>query len=591
MAVFVPLAFTGGLTGSLFREFALTLAGAVLISGVVALTITPMMAARLLRRDSNSRFQRIVDSSFYRLTGRYHRLLSGSLGYRSITLTVVVVLVVLTGYLFVNTSGQLAPDEDSGALFAVVNAPSYATSEYTNLYALQMRDLTSDLEELDISFSTIGFGGQTNSGFMIWVFKEWGNRDRSQAELQQDIQARISKVAGVEAFVFAPPTLPGSGGGLPISMVLQSTSSADLVYEVAEEIRQQARASGQFIVVQNSLSFDARQVKVTIDRARASALNLSVRDISRTLSLLVGDSAVSQFNRDANSYDIIMQVPEIFRSNPEKLGAFFVRSVDGQMVPLSSVVSVTTTVMPDAIEQFNQLNSATLSALPLPGVTTGDGLAVLQDIARRTIPDGFFLNYSGQSRLEVQEGNTIVVAFVLAIVVIYLVLAAQFESFRDPLIILMSVPLSMFGAIVPLNLGLDTLNIYTQVGLITLIGLITKHGILMVEFANQIRREEGLGRLDGIIRSASVRLRPILMTTAATALGVVPLMLAAGSGAAARFSIGLVIFSGLLIGTLFTLFVVPMFYTFISPAELAKAAERPADEARWQDADTGSSRG
>jgi multidrug efflux pump len=269
-------------------------------------------------------------------------------------------------------------------------------------------------------------------------------------------------------------------------------------------------------------------------------------------------------------------VPQKYRSNPEQLGNFFIRSVTGEMVPLSAVVKVSTGVAPSAIEQFNQLNSATISALPLPGVTTGDGLATIEEIARPLLPDGFFIDYSGQSRLEVEEGNTIVIAFALAIIVIYLVLAAQFESFRDPLIIMMAVPLSIFGAVVPLNLGLGTLNIYTQVGLITLIGLITKHGILLVEFANQQRRERGLSRTEAIIASAKVRLRPILMTTAAMSLGVVPLIIAAGAGAAARYSMGLVIFTGILVGTCFTLFVVPMFYTYISRKEMKAAAEAPA---------------
>lgn len=270
-----------------------------------------------------------------------------------------------------------------------------------------------------------------------------------------------------------------------------------------------------------------------------------------------------------------MQVPEQYRDNPEKLGEFFVRSVNGKMVPLSAVVSISTNASPASIDQFNQLNSATIAALPVPGVTTGDGLKAIEDIARPLLPAGFFIDYSGQSRLESEQGNTILIAFALAIVVIYLVLAAQFESFRDPLIIMMSVPLSIFGAIVPLNLGLGTLNIYTQVGLITLIGLITKHGILLVEFANQQREEHGMTAREAIIASAKVRLRPILMTTAAMALGVVPLILASGAGAAARYSMGLVIFFGVIVGTIFTLFVVPMFYTYISRKELKAHVELP----------------
>ncbi|MEP9390085.1 efflux RND transporter permease subunit [Mesorhizobium sp. KR9-304] len=572
-AVFAPLAFTGGLTGSLFREFALTLAGAVVISGLVAVSITPMMAARILKGGEHGRFQRIVDRTFDTVAGRYERLVSGSLKYRPVTLMIVVALVAVTGFMFVKTSSELAPEEDSGALFSLVTAPRYATTEYTSLYADQMMELTKEIEELRAYFTVVGFGGQTNSGIALWAFKDWGDRERSQKELQQDIQGRLSKVAGVQALVFAPPSLPGAGGGLPISMVIQSTSDPSQVYEIAEQVKQKAQESGRFIVVQNTLAFDAPQVTLSIDRDRAAALNLPISEIGSTLSLLVGGGAVAQFDRDSNSYDIIMQVPEKLRGNPEHLGSYYVRSVTGDMVPLSAVVSVSTNASPAAIEQFNQLNSATISALPVPGVTTGDGLQTIEDIARPLLPAGFFIDYSGQSRLEKEQGNTIAIAFVLAVVVIYLVLAAQFESFRDPLIIMMSVPLSIFGALLPLNLGLGTLNIYTQVGLITLIGLITKHGILMVEFANQQREEHGLSQMEAIIASARVRLRPILMTTAAMALGVVPLIAAQGAGAAARYSMGLVIFSGILIGTLFTLFVVPMFYTLISRRHLATAPD------------------
>ncbi len=574
-AVFAPLAFTGGLTGALFREFAVTLAGAVIISGIVAVTITPMMSARLLQKGGHSRFQVLVDRAFDRLAGWYERRVNGSLDYRSITILMVVVLAGLTGYLFTKTSTELAPEEDSGALFAFVNAPPYATSEYTRTYIDQMRALTQDLPELSANFSIVGFGGATNSGIALWAFKDWAERDRSQAEIQAELQGKINAVAGVQAFVFAPPSLPGAGGGLPISVILQSTGPSDRIFEVAEEVKAAAMASGRFIVVQNSLSYNASQIVMRIDRERAAALNLPARDIGTTLGLLVGGGAVAQFDRDNNSYDVIMQVPDEYRNNPERLTDFYIRSATGQMVPLSAVVTVETRVAPTAIEQFNQLNSTTISALPIPGVSTGDALQVIVDEAQRIMPDGFFIDYSGQSRLEVTEGNTILLAFGLAVVVIYLVLAAQFESFRDPLIIMMSVPLSIFGAIVPLNLGLGTLNIYTQVGLITLIGLITKHGILLVEFANQARRERGLSARDGIVAAAKVRLRPILMTTAAMALGVIPLITADGAGAAARYSVGLVIFSGLTIGTLFTLFVVPAFYTLISRKELAKPVEDP----------------
>jgi multidrug efflux pump len=574
-AVFAPLAFTGGLTGALFREFAVTLAGSVVLSGIIAITITPMMAARLLKSGTPGRFQRIVDGTFARVEHVYERAVTGSLNYRPLTLIIVLALVGVTGFMFTKTSSELAPEEDQGFLLSLVTAPRYATSDYTETYVNQILGLVKDIPETRAQFSAVAFGGTTNSAFVGFAFKDWAQRKRNSKELQADITSRIAKVAGVQAFVFAPPTLPGSGGGLPIAMVVRSTGDSSEVYEAAEQIKNKAQASGRFIVVQNSMAYDAPQVTVTIDRDRAAALNLPIAEIGQTLTLLVGGAEVAQFDRDSNSYDIVPQVPQEFRDNPEKLGEYFVRSVTGQMVPLSAVVKISTNASPAAIEQFNQLNSSTISALPLPGVTTGDGLKVLEDIAKESLPDTFFIDYSGQSRQEKEQGNTILIAFAAAVIVIYLVLAAQFESFRDPLIIMMAVPLSIFGAIVPLNLGLGTLNIYTQVGLITLIGLITKHGILLVEFANQQREIHGLRRRDAIIASAKVRLRPILMTTAAMALGVVPLIISSGAGAAARYSMGLVIFTGILVGTTFTLFVVPMFYTFIASKDLPHHAEKP----------------
>lgn len=581
-AVLAPLAFTGGLTGALFAEFALTLAGTVIISGIVALTITPAMAARLLRHGNVGRFQRIVDNASDGLSNWYERRVSSSLDYKPVTLLMVLALLGATGFMFLNTSTELAPDEDQGALFAFLNGPRYATTQYTSLYIDKVSEDTADIPEVDVAFSIAGFGGSKNTGIYIWSLKDWADRERGQAEIQAEIQGRLAMNTGVEGFVFAPPSLPGAGGGLPVSLVIQSIYSPERVVEIAEEIRGKAMASGRFIVVQNSLSFDAPQVTVTIDRDRAASLNVPVSEIGNTLGLLVGGNAVAQFDLDSNSYDIITQVPQEWRNNPKHLGMFFVRSSTGQMVPLSSVVSASTGASAASIEQFNQLNSATLTALPAIGTSTGDGLAQLEDIANQVLPEGFFLDYSGQSRLEVAQGNTILLAFAAAVVVIYLVLAAQFESFRDPFIILMSVPLSIFGAILPLNLGLGTLNIYSQVGLITLIGLITKHGILMVEFANQQRHEHKLSRQEAIVIAAKTRLRPILMTTAAMALAVVPLIIAEGAGAAARQAIGLVIFTGLIIGTMFTLFVVPMFYTLISKSDAAYAATRAIQEKMFE---------
>ena len=573
-AVLSPLAFTGGLTGALFQEFAFTLAGSVILSGVIALTITPMMSGRILKEGHATGFAAFVDRTFDRFAGWYERRVSSSLDYRPVTLSVVGVLVATMGFMFAHTRTELAPEEDQGAVIAMLQAPRYATADYTAHYIDALSTATDDIEELRTKFSIAGFGGSDSMGIHIWALKDWAERGRTQKQIQEEIQQSINASTGLQGFAFAPPTLPGTGGGLPISVVVQSIHGPDRVAEVAEEIRRRAQATHKFIFVQNSLSYDAPEVRVTIDRDRAAALNVPVSDIGTTLGLMVGGAAVAQFDRDANSYDVILQVPQEFRANPEDLGRYFVRAATGDMVPLSAVVKMASGTMAAKVEQFNQLNSATISALPIPGQSSGDGLAAIVQIAREVMPEGFFLDYSGQSRLEQTQGNTLMLAFAAAVVVIYLVLAAQFESFRDPLIILMSVPLTIFGAVLPLNLGLGTLNIYSQVGLITLIGLITKHGILMVEFANQSRERAGLTRRAAIVAAAKTRLRPILMTTAAMALAVVPLVLAEGAGAAAREAMGIVMFSGLLIGTAFTLFVVPMFYTFIAPSDAAMEAER-----------------
>ncbi len=577
-AVYAPIGFTQGLTGALFREFAFTLAGAVIISGIVAVTLSPMMSARLLKPHTpgGSRgFAGLVDRIFTAVEGWYGRRLAGSLKYRPVTLVLVAIILATTGFLFVKTPSELAPEEDQGVFLGLVNVPSYATADYTEVFSRKWTKAFETIPEIDDTFLIIGSdgGGGAFTGFKLLP---WDERTRPVSQIKQDIQTMLDGNPGVQAFVFAPPSLPGATDGLPIQFVVRSIGDPAQVYEVAEEITRRAQASGKFIIVQNSMTYDTPRARIVVDRDRAAALGVRVSEIGTTLGALVGNAQISKFDRDDRSYDVITQVPKIDRFNPERLGQYYVRAANGTMVPLSALVKIDTSAAPAAIEQFNQLNSATISGLPLPGVATSVGLATIRDIARELMPAGFFEDYAGQSRLEVQEGSSILLAFGLAVIVIYLVLAAQFESFRDPLIIMMSVPLSIFGAMIFLNAGLATLNIYTQVGLITLVGLITKHGILMVEFANELQAKERLGKLEAIQRAASVRLRPILMTTAAMVLGVIPLITATGAGAAARFSMGLVIASGMSIGTLFTLFVVPMFYTYLAGDKRPAAETVPA---------------
>ncbi len=578
-AVYAPIGFAQGLTGALFREFAFTLAGAVIISGIVAVTLSPMMASKLLKSHGEGGpkgFAGLIERTFTWIENRYHAMLAATLNVRWATLIMVAAMIGTTGFLFLNTSSELAPEEDQGVFLGIVNAPKYANSDYSQFYVREFHKLRDEIPEIRDSFSIVGNDGG-GGGFFGFKLTDWNERTKPAAQTKQQIQAAVAGSPGVQAFVFSRPSLPGTGGGLPVQFVIRSLGSPEQVYEVAEEIRKKAQSSGRFIVVQNSMSFETPQARIVIDRDRAASLGVQVSDIGTTLDALVGGASISKFDRENRSYDVITQVRQQDRTNPELLGKYYVRSASGAMVPLSALVSFETQPAPAAIEQFNQLNSATISGIPLPTVTSADGLAEIEQIARQVMPAGFFVDYVGQSRQEKIAGNTLLIAFGLAVLIIYLVLAAQFESFRDPFIILMSVPLSLFGAMLFLNLGLATLNIYTQVGLITLIGLITKHGILMVEFANDQQRLHGADRRHAIEQAAKVRLRPILMTTAAMVLGVIPLLTATGAGAAARFSMGLVIATGMAIGTLFTLFVVPMFYTFISSRK-AMAEPEPEPE-------------
>jgi len=563
-AVYAPIGFTQGLTGSLFREFAFTLAGAVIISGIVAVTLSPMMSSRLLKPHGagTSRFARLVDRIFTGVENWYSRRLSGSLEYRWVTMILVFALLGTTGFMFSRTASELAPEEDQGAYLGVVLVPPYANSDYTQLFTQALTQARETIPDISDGFLIVGTDG-AGGAFIGFKLKPWNER-RPGPVIKAEIQKMLDANAGVKAFVFAPPSLPGAGGGLPIQYVIRSIGSYEQVYEVSEQIRQRAVATGRFIVVQNSATYGTPRATIQIDRDRAAVLGVAIADIGNTLGALVGGAPISKFDRDNRSYDVISQVAQVDRLNPERLGQYFVRSASGTMVPLSALIKIETSASPAMLEQFNQLNSATISALPLPGVASGDGLKVLRDIAQEVMPSGFFEDYAGQSRLEIQEGGAIVLAFGLAVLIIYLVLAAQFESFRDPFVIMMAVPLSLFGAMIFLNLGVATLNIYTQVGLITLVGLITKHGILMVEFANDQQVRHGMTKRQAIETAAKVRLRPILMTTAAMVLGVLPLLTATGAGASARFSMGLIIAAGMSIGTIFTLFVVPMFYTLIA---------------------------
>jgi multidrug efflux pump len=577
-AVYAPIGFLGGVTGTLFREFAFTLAGAVIISGIVAVTLSPMMCSLLLRREmTQGRLARLVDRMFSRLAEAYGRRLDRSLDYRPVTALFVAAIFVALGFMYLNTSKELAPEEDQGVLFAVTKAPQYANLDYMQIYGAELDKALASVPESDLRFVINGRGG-ANQGFAGTILKPWNERERSAGAIKPELQAKVGAVPGVQAFVFSLPPLPGSVGGLPVQMVMTSPGG-DFVplYEAMERLKETARQSGLFMVADSDLAFNQPTIRIDIDRSKANELGVTMQAIGDTLALMVGENYVNRFNLEGRSYQVIPQVPRVDRLTPESLTGYFVTSASGQPVPLSNLVTVTTTTAPNALTRYNQLNSATFQAVPMPGVTIGQAVDFLEQQAA-ALPSGFSHAYLSDSRQYVTEGNQLVIVFFFALIVIFLVLAAQFESLRDPLVILVSVPLSICGALIPLFFGAATINIYTQVGLVTLIGVISKHGILMVEFANQLQIRHGLDRRQAIERAARVRLRPILMTTAAMVVGVMPLVMATGAGAASRFSIGLVVAAGMTIGTLFTLFVLPAVYTVLAKDHVAAARSTRARE-------------
>jgi multidrug efflux pump len=575
-AVYAPIGFLGGLTGALFREFAFTLAGSVIVSGVIALTLSPMMCSIFLKSAEEGRFAKIVNRVFGAMTRWYGRRLDRSLDYRPITGLFALTILGLVGFLYMHTSKELAPEEDQGIVFAVIKSPQYANIDYANFYGEKLDKVFAGFPETDLRFAINGTNGP-NNGIAGMLLKPWDERERSSIKLKPLVQAQLSKIEGANAFAFNLPPLPGGPGGLPIQMVINSTEGFQAVYEQMVKLKAAARKSGLFIVSDSDLDFNQPVVRVKIDRTKASDLGVTMQSIGNTLAVLLGGNYINRFNLEGRSYQVIPQVPREKRLSPESLGDYYVASAAGQQVPLSTLVSIETATDPNALTHYNQLNSATFQAVPMPGVTVGQAVDFLEGEAKN-LPTGFSHDYLADSRQYVHEGNQLAVTFGFALIIIFLVLAAQFESLRDPLVIMISVPMAIVGAMLPLFFGVATMNIYTQVGLLTLVGLISKHGILMVEFANELQLKEGLDRRSAIEMAARVRLRPILMTTAAMVTGLIPLLTASGAGAASRFSIGLVVVAGMSIGTLFTLFVLPAVYVAIATDHRAGAESERAKE-------------
>ncbi len=567
--VYAPIGFVSGLTGALFREFAFTLAGAVVVSGVIALTLSPMMCSLLLRPPEKGArgFPELLDRIFDGLRRAYQSRLRKTLNFRAMTMLILAGVLALTGIMFLSTPKELAPEEDQGAIFALIKSPQYANLDYLEKATEQVQTAADRIPEKDHVFLINGSAG-VHQGFGGLILKPWAARKRNQKEILTELQPMLSAVTGAQIIAFSPPSLPGSTGGPPIQFVVRSIGDYKEIAEVMAKIEAAAKESGLFIFTDSDLKFDLPQIELKIDADKANRLGLNMQEIGSSLATLLGANYVNQFSMNGRSYHVIAQAPRDFRLTPDWLTRYQLRTKTGDLVSLATVADISRSVQPNGLPTFQQLNSATLQAVPFPGHTMGEAVAFLQQKAKQLLPHGFTVDYQGESRQFVHEGNTLLLTFVFALIVIFLVLAAQFESYRDPLIILIALPTSMFGALLPLNIlgvvGAASMNIYSQIGLVTLIGLISKHGILMVEFANRMQDEEGMSRREAIEHAAAVRLRPILMTTAAMVVGMIPLIIAEGAGARSRFAIGVVIASGMSIGTLFTLFVTPAMYTLIA---------------------------
>ncbi|WP_444944857.1 efflux RND transporter permease subunit [Microbulbifer sp. ZKSA006] len=562
-AVFAPIGFLGGLTGSLFREFAFALAAAVLVSGIVALTLSPMMASYTLKPfTSRTWFAQFVDRQFFSLKNGYRSALTKVLHYRFIVLILAFMISVAPVYMYRNSQHELSPVEDQATILTAMKGPQHVNIDYTESFSKRLEEKFRQVPESNGTF--IINGPNVNEAFGGMTFTPWERRERKASDIQQQLQMDVSDIEGQQVFIFPLPTLPASTGGMPVQMVVSSSLSEQTIHDTVEALKDAAINSGLFMILDSNLSIDKPVMLLDVDRDKANKLGIRMQNISDTLAIYINENYINRINIGGRTYEVIPQVAEKYRLTPSSFDDFYLNTDSGVQVPLSSVISIRETAEPNKLYQFNQLNSATLGAIPAPGVSMGEAVGFLQRYADSSFPDGFSYDWLGDSRQFVKEGNEIMIMFALAILVIYLTLAVQFESLRDPIVIMMSVPLSLFGALIPIYFGYTTINIYTQIGLVTLIGLISKHGILIVEFANQLQNNEKLSPKESIIEASSVRLRPILMTTTAMVVGLLPLVTASGAGAESRFALGVVIVVGMLFGTLFTLFAVPAFYTLVA---------------------------
>jgi multidrug efflux pump len=563
VAVYAPIGFMGGLVGSLFTEFAFTLAGAVVISGIIALTLSPMLASKVLKpHGESSRFESTVEGLFEKLANLYQRSLT--IVVKAVSPVIMFALVVLVSIFFMVmlSEKELAPTEDRGIILFQGKGPQTATLEYLQKYGAEMQTAFEQVPGYDETFMLVGMTS-SDAVFGGFKMKPWSERDISQFDIMPQLQASVANITGLKTALFPIPSLPGSSGGLPFQFVVTSGSDFNQLNQVADELVGAAMQSGNFTFVQKSIDIDKPVTRVKVDRDRAADLGLSMEEIGQELSSMLGGGYINRFNMEGRSYEVIPQVERYARDSELAINDYYIRADSGELVPLGSVVNFEHDVEPSSRTQFNQLNSITIEGIPVPSVPMGDAVGFMKAKAADILPRGFSYDFKGESRQFENSGSALIVTFFISLLVIYLVLAAQFESWRDPLIILVSVPMSIAGAMAFIMLGFASMNIYTQVGLITLIGVVAKNGILIVEFANTLQ-QRGRDKREAVIEAAAIRLRPIIMTSLALIVAMIPLLIAVGPGAQSRFAIGITIVAGLGIGTILTLYVLPAFYIVLA---------------------------
>ncbi|MFZ4652165.1 MAG: efflux RND transporter permease subunit, partial [Rubrivivax sp.] len=581
-AVFAPLAFTPGRTGRLFVEFALTLAGAVIVSGFVALTLTPMMCSKLLHHESNPTFfDRGMERVLVAITNGYTVALRWVLGQRWIVLLVMVAAGGGSWWLFTNAKSELAPMEDRGVILTTVNAPDGSTLEYTARYLRAIERITGEYKEFDRTFIVAG-NPTVAQGSAVLRAVDWSERSKSTIQIARELSPRVGSLPGVTAFPVTPPSLGQGFRDRPINFVVVTSDSYDNLSRAAQGMLAEMAKNPGLVAPDIDLRLNKPELFLEVDRDRAADAGVSVEQVARMVETMLGGRAVTRYKRDADQYDVLVQTTPSGRTTPEDIDRLFVRGRGDVMVPLSSIVKIRESVSPRELNHFNQRRSVTITANLAPGYALGEALTFMEQSAAKVLKPGYATELNGVSREFRASSGALAVVFVLALLFIFLVLAAQFESFIDPFVIMLSVPLSTVGALGAMHLTGGTLNVFSQIGLVTLVGLITKHGILIVEFANQMR-QEGLDVRQATIQGASLRLRPILMTTGAMVLGALPLALSTGAGAESRSQIGWVIVGGMSVGTLLTIFVVPTMYTLFARRRVPGEVEVPEDAPQAQE--------